>query len=122
MTNPALDLADRFRSIGVKSVYGDPVDLDGSTLVPVAVSFYGFGAGQGEGNGDGASGEKTTGTVGGSGSGGGGGGYSWPVGAYVSDSTGVRFEPNVISLIVVAVPLISVTGKALSHVIKALKR
>lgn len=122
MTNPSLDLADRFRSIGIESVYGDPVDLDGSTIVPVAVSIFGFGAGEGEGNGDGAAGEKTTGTVGGSGSGGGGGGYSWPVGAYVSESGSVRFEPNVISLIVVSVPLIAVTGKALAVIIKALKR
>ncbi|RUQ97548.1 spore germination protein GerW family protein [Labedella endophytica] len=122
MTNPSLDLADRFRTIGVKSVYGDPVDLDGSTIVPVAVSIFGFGAGEGEGNGDGAAGEKTTGKVGGSGSGGGGGGYAWPVGAYVSESGSVRFEPNVISLIVVSVPLIAVTGKALALIIKALKR
>lgn len=121
MTNPALELADRFRSIGVKSVYGDPVDLGGSTVVPVAVSLFGFGAGEGEGTGDGAAGESTTGKLGGSGAGGGGGGYSWPVGAYVSDGGSVRFEPNVISLIIVAVPLISVTGKALSWIIKALK-
>lgn len=120
MTNPVLDLADRFRSIGVKTVYGDPIDLDGSTLVPVAVSAFGFGAGEGEGTGDGAAGESN-GKVGGSGAGGGGGGHAWPVGAYVSDGSGVRFEPNVISLIVVAVPLISVTGKALSLIIKALK-
>jgi uncharacterized spore protein YtfJ len=109
MTNPALDLADRFRSIGVKSVYGDPIDLDGSTIVPVAVSTFGFGAGEGEGNG-------------GSGAGGGGGGYSWPVGAYVSESGTVRFEPNVISLIIVSVPLVAVTGKALALIVKALKR
>jgi uncharacterized spore protein YtfJ len=122
MTNPALDLADRFRSIGVKSVYGDPIDLDGSTIVPVAVSTFGFGAGEGEGNGDGAAGEGTTGKMGGSGAGGGGGGYSWPVGAYVSESGTVRFEPNVISLIIVSVPLIAVTGKALALIVKALKR
>lgn len=121
MTNPALDLADRFRSIGVTSVYGDPVDLGGATLVPVAVSLYGFGAGDAEGTGDGATGENS-GKMGGSGAGGGGGGYAWPVGAYVSDASGVRFEPNVISLIIVAVPLISVVGKALSGIIKALKR
>jgi uncharacterized spore protein YtfJ len=122
MTNPSLELADRFRSIGVKSVYGDPVDLDGSTIVPVAVSLFGFGAGEGEGTGDGAAGENTTGKVGGSGAGGGGGGYAWPVGAYVSDGGTVRFEPNIISLLIVAVPLISITGKALALIIKALKR
>ena len=53
--------------------------------------------------------------------GGGGGAWAIPVGAYVGDSLGVRFQPNPIALIAVSVPLVWVSGKALARVLKALK-
>ncbi|MBG6238340.1 putative spore protein YtfJ [Mycetocola sp. CAN_C7] len=119
MTKLALELADKFKAVGVTSVYGDPVDIDGEKLVPVALAWYGFGAGEGEGEGD-TSSKTVSGT--GSGSGGGGGGFALPIGAYVKGREGLHFEPNLVSLVAVGIPFIWVVGKALSFVIKALKK
>ena len=108
MTSLPEKLADISRTAGVRSAYGDPVQVDGVTLIPVALVYYGFGGGEGDSSG--------------SGSGGGGGGASLPIGAYVKSGTTARFEPNVISLLAVGIPFLWVAGKALSHVIRALKR
>ena len=109
MTSLPEKLAETFRSAGVKSAYGDPVQIDGVTLIPVALSYYGFGGGDaGEG--------------GAAGSGGGGGGVSLPIGAYVKSGSTARFEPNVIALLAVGVPFLVVAGRALARVIRALKK
>ena len=110
MTSLPEKLADISRTAGVRSAYGDPVQVDGVTLIPVALVYYGFGGGEGDS------------TATGSGSGGGGGGASLPIGAYVKSGTTARFEPNVISLLAVGIPFLWVAGKALSRVIRALKR
>src|SRR4051795_1375572 len=109
MSNLTVQLADTIKSFGVKAVYGDAVDIEGTTVVPVAVMAYGFGGG-------GGSGED------GQGEGGGGGGYTLPIGAYVGDSLGVRFQPNPIALLAVGIPFVVVVGRALARVIKALKK
>ncbi|WP_104126002.1 hypothetical protein [Cryobacterium sp. Y57] len=109
MTSLPEKLAETFRSAGVKSAYGDPVQIDGVTLIPVALSYYGFGGGDaGEG--------------GVAGSGGGGGGVSLPIGAYVKSGGTARFEPNVIALLAVGVPFLLVAGRALARIIRALKK
>jgi len=72
--------------------------------------YYGFGGGEGD------SAESGTG------SGGGGGGMSLPIGAYVKSGGSLRFEPNVISLLAVGIPFVWVAGKAISRVIRAVKR
>jgi uncharacterized spore protein YtfJ len=109
MTNLALKLAENARSIGVRSAYGDPVQIEGVTIVPVALVQYGFGGG-GEGEGpDGAAG-------------GGGGGMAIPIGAYVKSGGAARFEPNVISLLAVGIPFVWVAGKAIARIIRAVKR
>ncbi|TFC33233.1 hypothetical protein [Cryobacterium sp. TMT2-14] len=110
MTSLPEKLADISRTAGVRSAYGDPVQVDGVTLIPVALVYYGFGGGEGD--------SAATG----SGSGGGGGGASLPIGAYVKSGTTVRFEPNVISLLAVGIPFLWVAGKAVSRVVRALKR
>jgi uncharacterized spore protein YtfJ len=110
MANLTLQIADAVKGAGVRSVYGEPIELDGVTLVPVALSQFGFGGGSDTGDADEAAG------------GGGGGGVSIPIGAYVRDRNGVRFEPNVISLLAVGIPFVWVAGKALSRVIRALKK
>lgn len=110
MTSLPEKLADISRTAGVRSAYGDPVQVDGVTLIPVALVYYGFGGGEGDS------------TATGNGSGGGGGGASLPIGAYVKSGTTARFEPNVISLLAVGIPFLWVAGKALSRVIRALKR
>ena len=108
MTSLPEKLAETFRSAGVKSAYGDPVQIDGATLVPVALVYYGFGGGD--------AGEA------GGGSGGGGGGVSLPIGAYVKSGGTARFEPNVIALLAVGVPFLLIAGRALARVIRALKK
>lgn len=114
MPNITKQIADTVTQTGVHTAYGDPVDLDGTTVMPVAVGAYGFGAGEGGGGADG--------TVSGEGSGGGGGGVSIPIGAYVARDGHTRFEPNIIALLTVGVPFVWVAGRALARVVRALKR
>jgi hypothetical protein len=104
MPNLALELGKQTASLGVTSVYGEQQDVDGVRLIPVAIAWHGFGAG-----------EDAT-------SGGGGGGAAIPVGAYIRKGDDLRFEPNLISLVAVGIPFVWVAGRALSRVIRALKR
>ncbi len=106
MPNLALELAKQTATIGVTSVYGEQVDVDGVRIVPVALTWHGFGAGEDEENA----------------SGGGGGGVAIPVGAYIRKGDNLCFEPNLISLIAVGIPFVWVAGRVLSRVIRALKR
>lgn len=107
MAGLALELGKQTASIGVKSVYGEQQDVDGVRLIPVALTWSGFGAGE---------------EPDGGGSGGGGGGVAIPVGAYIRKGDDLRFEPNVISLLAVGIPFVWVAGRALSRVIRALKK
>jgi hypothetical protein len=112
MTNIAVQLAEAVKSFGIDRVYGDPVDMGTSTIVPVALSYYGFGGGSDAAD-DG-------GNVAG---GGGGGGATIPVGAYVSHDGGpAAFEPNLIALVTVCIPATVVAGKAIARIIRALKK
>jgi uncharacterized spore protein YtfJ len=113
MASLTQQLADTVTQVGVRSSYGVPVEVDGTTIMPVACTSYGFGAGEGGGGLEDAQGE---------GSGGGGGGMSVPVGAYVSRDGYTRFEPNIIALLAVGVPFVWVAGRALARIIKALKK
>ncbi|WP_159798023.1 hypothetical protein [Puerhibacterium puerhi] len=70
---------------GVRDVFGEPVERDGTLLVPVARVWTSGGAGGG------------TDTTGGEGPGGGGIGlvrHARPVGAYVIDPDGARWVPS----------------------------
>ncbi|MEX0151402.1 MULTISPECIES: hypothetical protein [Microbacterium] len=106
MPNIALELGKQSTSFGVTAAYGEQQDVDGVRIVPVALTWAGFGGGSDEqGNG-----------------GGGGGGYTLPLGAYVRRGDDLRFEPNIVSLLAVGVPFVWVAGRALSRVIRALKK
>ncbi|MGN6445883.1 spore germination protein GerW family protein [Amnibacterium sp.] len=106
MSSLPVRLADTMKQFGVHVAYGEEREVEGTTLLPVALVTFGFGAGgDDEDNG-----------------GGGGGGSVIPVGAYVGDSLGVRFQPNPVALAAVAIPLVWVSGKALARIVKALKR
>ena len=106
MPNIALELGKQSASLGVKTAYGEPQDLDGVTIIPVAFTWTGFGGGSDEaGNG-----------------GGGGGGYAMPLGAYIRRGDDLRFEPNLVSLLAVSIPFFWVAGRAFSRVIRALKK
>jgi hypothetical protein len=106
MPNIALELGKQAVHFGVDSAYGEQQDVDGVRLIPVAATWHGFGGGSDD-----------TGN-----SGGGGGGASVPVGAYIRRGDDVSFEPNVIALLAVGIPFLWVAGRALSRVIRALKK
>lgn len=110
MANITKQIADTVSSVGVHAAYGEPVNLQGTTVVPVAIASYGFGAGEG------AADTPTEG------SGGGGGGFAAPVGAYVTRDGYTKFEPNTIALLTVGIPFVWVAGRALARVIRALKK
>lgn len=105
MPNIALELGKQVADLGVTSAYGQPQDVDGVSITPVALTYSGFGGGTGDG-----------------GEGGGGGGVSIPVGVYVRREEGLRFEPNIVTLLAVAIPFVWVAGRALSRIIRALKK
>jgi len=114
------DLIDRLTasvpSWGAKLAYGDSIVVGGQELVPVAVAVFGFGGGEGSG----AWPEPGTTAAGhGDGSGGGGGGYALPIGAYVGGPHGVRFRPNPVALMAVAVPVLSAAGWAVARIVTA---
>lgn len=98
-TAPIAQLVD---SIGVKSVFGEPIEEDGVVIIPVAQVEYGFGYGGGYGNNPNA-GEIEDGTEQetgdedapgeGGGGGGGAGGRATPRGFIRITPEGVNYEP-----------------------------
>jgi len=84
MSDIVARLADRVgERAGVRTVFGEPVERDGMTVIPVGRMRWGFGGGGGKG---GRANEE------GEGSGGGGGGVASPVG-YIEISGGTaRFQ------------------------------
>lgn len=106
MPDIAVELGKNAASIGVQSAYGEQQDVDGIRIIPVAASCHGFGGGEDD------KGVQA----------GGGGGYAFPFGAYIRRGGDLRFEPNTIALLLAAIPFVWVTGRALSRIIRALKR
>ena len=68
-----------------KTVVGEPITIEGNTLIPLVSVGFGFGAGGGEGKDP----KKGDGTGGGSG----GGGGVKPVALIIINKDGVRVEP-----------------------------
>jgi uncharacterized spore protein YtfJ len=73
--------------LDAKTVVGEPITIEGTTLIPLMSVGFGFAAGGGTGKGE--TKEATEG--GGSGTGGGGG--VKPIAVIVIDKDGVRIEP-----------------------------
>jgi uncharacterized spore protein YtfJ len=73
--------------LDAKTVVGEPITIEGTTLIPLMSVGFGFAAGGGAGKGE----TKETAEGGGSGSGGGGG--VKPIAVIVIDKDGVRIEP-----------------------------
>lgn len=69
-----------------RTVVGDPIEVDGHTIIPLISVGFGFGGGGGTGTGGASEGEGTGGGTG-------GGGGVKPVGVIVIDDDGVRVEP-----------------------------
>lgn len=75
------------RMLNTKTVVGEPITIEGATLIPLVSVGFGFGAG-------GGSGTMKTGEAGeGSGAGTGGGGGVKPIALVIIDQNGVRLEP-----------------------------
>jgi uncharacterized spore protein YtfJ len=70
-----------------KTVVGEPIVIEGTTLIPLMSVGFGFAAGGGSGKGE----TKETSESGGTGSGGGAG--LRPIAIIVIDKDGVRIEP-----------------------------
>lgn len=105
MPNIALELGKQTASFGVKSAYGAAQDVDGVSITPVAFAMSGFAGGSAE-----------------AGEGGSGGSLSIPLGVYVKREEGLRFEPNIVTLLAVGVPFVWVAGRAISRIVRALKK
>ncbi|MDH3378732.1 MAG: spore germination protein GerW family protein [Gammaproteobacteria bacterium] len=69
------------RMLNTKTVVGDPITVEGNTLIPLVSVGFGFGAGGGEGKDP----SKGAGT--------GGGGGVKPVALIIINKDGVRIEP-----------------------------
>ena len=72
--------------LSTKTVVGEPMTIEGNTLIPLISIGFGFGAGVGSGKGDKQKGEGT-------GAGTGGGAGVKPVAVIVINKEGVKIEP-----------------------------
>ena len=73
--------------LSTRTVVGEPITIDGTTLIPLISVGFGFGAGGGSGKGEAK--QKGEGTGGGTG----GGAGIRPIAVVVIDKEGVRIEP-----------------------------
>lgn len=79
-------LGEMEKVLSTKTVVGEPMTIEGATLVPLISAGFGFGVGGGEGRGEAK--QK------GEGAGGGAGGGAWvkPIAVVIVDKEGVRIE------------------------------
>jgi uncharacterized spore protein YtfJ len=77
------------RMLNTKTVVGEPITVEGNTLIPLVSLGFGIGAGGGGGSGTMKSGD----TGEGKGAGTGGGGGVKPVAMIIINKDGVRLEP-----------------------------
>lgn len=78
-------VAEIERMLNTKTVVGEPIQIEGNTLIPLVNVGFGFGVGGGQGT------EPKKGTGRGGGTGGGGG--VKPVALIIINDDGVRVEP-----------------------------
>ena len=94
-------MAERVGSkASVRAVFGDPIERDGLTIIPVARVRWAFGGGAGRGpiavgpgSGDGATTTTTDEGMSGAGTGGGGGATADPIGYLEIGPDGASFKP-----------------------------
>jgi len=79
-------LSEIERILSTKSVVGEPMTVEGNTIIPLVSIGFGFGGGGGIGKGS-----KEQAEGGGSGTGGGGG--IKPIGVIIINKDGVKIEP-----------------------------
>lgn len=95
------------RMLNTKTVVGDPITVEGNTLIPLISVGFGFGAGGGEGT--------EPGKGGGTGGGTGGGGGVKPVALVIINKDGVRVEPIKGAAASVFEKIADAVGKAASN-------
>lgn len=78
-------VAEIERMLNTKTVVGEPITVEGNTLIPLVNVGFGFGVGGGQGSEP----EKASGSGGGTG----GGGGVKPVALVIINQDGVRVEP-----------------------------
>jgi uncharacterized spore protein YtfJ len=79
-------LEDLEKVLSARTVVGDPITIDGNTIIPLSSIGFGFGAGGGSGTAPKAEAAE------GAGAGTGGGGGIKPVGVIIVNKDGVRVE------------------------------
>lgn len=94
------------RMLNTKTVVGEPIVVEGNTLIPLVSVGFGFGVGAGEGTDP----SKGSGTGGGTG----GGGGVKPVAMIVVNKDGVRIEPIKGGTASVIEKVVETIGKAAS--------
>ncbi|WLQ06792.1 hypothetical protein [Arthrobacter oryzae] len=110
MADAFSSLVEAFRNVGVARAYGEPVQIGGEELVPVALVSFGFGGG----------GDSGTAGTSGAAEGGGGGGFVLPLGAYTKNGEGrVVFRANTLTVLLGLVPVVCAVGMSLRGVVKA---
>lgn len=119
VAGPAASLLERVAerlggTASVSAVYGEPVDREGVTIIPVAKVSVGFGGGAGKGRKESETGE---------GGGGGGGAASTPLGYIEIKDGNAVFKPIRDPIADVVVPLaIVVLGSTGSRMLRTLVR
>lgn len=94
------------RMLNTKTVVGEPITVEGNTLIPLVNVGFGFGVGGGEGT------EPQKGSGRGGGTGGGGG--VKPVALIIINEDGVRVEPIKSGTASVLEKIAEIAGKAAS--------
>lgn len=94
------------RMLNTKTVVGEPITVEGNTLIPLVSVGFGFGVGGGEGTDP----SKGAGTGGGTG----GGGGVKPVALIIINKHGVRVEPIKGATVSVIEKIAESVGKATS--------
>jgi uncharacterized spore protein YtfJ len=118
MAGPAAEILERLAEklgnrASVSAVFGEPVQCDGITIIPVAKFDFGFGAGVGRG--------KIAKTL--EGGGGGGGASTAPVGYIEIRDGSAVFKPIRDPLVDVLVPLAAlIAGSAAPRIVRGLVR
>ena len=82
-----ITLGEIEKVLSTKTVVGEPIIVEGATLIPLVSAGFGFGAGGGEGRGEAK--QKGEGAAGGTG----GGAWIRPIAVVIIDKEGVRIEP-----------------------------
>ncbi len=82
-----ITLGEIEKVLSTKTVVGEPIIIEGATLIPLVSVGFGFGAGGGEGRGEAK--QKGEGAAGGTG----GGAWIRPIAVVIIDKEGVRIEP-----------------------------